>query len=219
MNTHTDSNRSNTVADALGLGTIADAEAGASPDLLRDLYRHARNEDGKRIMFEKDATFAKGWVNLGSPRAVELISAFVAMDDARDIKQARRNAQNNLEAQSWNDVLCIDQPPISCKVKIHGSKWGLRFMAGDTGLRGREILNEDLPPIPLGRHAADADAAAPGASEVPPGAEPKDPQASDQDPAEDVTTAPGADPGAAPPSPDGGESQATATLRAGGMPT
>lgn len=70
------------------------------------------------------------------------------VDDAENIKQARRIAQTNLEAVAWNDVLGIEDPPIICKIKIHGQRWGLRFQSAEPAMRGREQINEDLPPIP-----------------------------------------------------------------------
>ena len=136
------------VADALGLGTLADGEPGVDPRLLRQLYRHARGEDDERVLFENDPTFTKGWVNLDSPRAMHLISVFVPLDEADNQRQARRMAQANLEAQPWNDVLGIDDPPIVCKVKVHGTRWGFRFQSAAPVARGRESLNEDLPTIP-----------------------------------------------------------------------
>lgn len=136
------------VADFLGLGSLADGELGMDPDLLRQLYRHARGDDGKRCLFDSDTTFVTGWINLDSTRARELISAFVPLDDAENLKEARRAAQTNLEAQAWNDLLGIETPPICCKVKIHGTRWGLRFQSAEPAMRGCETINEGLPPIP-----------------------------------------------------------------------
>jgi hypothetical protein len=154
------SRKSPCVADVLNLGSLSDGEPGMDPQLLRQLYRHARNEDGHRYLFDNDPSFARGWVNLDSQRARELVSAFVPLDDADSLKEARRNAQNNLEAQAWNDLLEIDTPPIVCKVKIHGAKWGLRFQSTEATMRGREILNEQLPPIPAGMDVGSAEASA-----------------------------------------------------------
>ncbi|MBM4091002.1 MAG: hypothetical protein FJ276_16505 [Planctomycetes bacterium] len=133
------------MADALGLGTISDGEPGMDPALLRKLYRHARGEEGQRALFTNDATFVRGWLNLDAPQARELIAAFVPLDDADTLKQARRNAQANLEAQAWNDILGIECPPILCKVKIHGARWGLRFQSAEPAVRGHERINEELP--------------------------------------------------------------------------
>lgn len=155
MNMNSASSNLRCVADALGLGSLADGEPGMDPDLLRQLYRHARNEDGKRRLFETDASFARGWVNLDGERARELVAAFVPLDDADSLKDARRNAQANLEAQPWNDLLGIDSPPIICKVKIHGAKWGLRFLSAEPAKRGCEVLNEHLPPIATGSDSDD----------------------------------------------------------------
>jgi hypothetical protein len=136
------------VADFLGLGTLADDEPSMDPEILKKLYRHARGKDGRRQMHENDPTFAKGWINLNSPTAAEIIAGFVPLDDVENLKQARRMAQANLESQSWNDVLGIESPPIKCRVRVHGNKWGLRFESAKPTLRGRELLNEELPPIP-----------------------------------------------------------------------
>jgi hypothetical protein len=136
-------------------------------EFLRRLYRHARGEDDRRQLFEKDPKFVKGWVNLESPAAVEIISAFVPLDDADTLKHARRLAQNNLEAQPWNDLLGINSPKIKCVVMIHGSKWGLRFQSAEPGLRGREILNESLPAIPADEPSDQVNGAASAADEAP----------------------------------------------------
>jgi hypothetical protein len=148
MTKTSDSSKPHTVADALGLGSLADANDSCDPELLRELYRHARNEDGKRAFIEGCPTFSRGWINLDAERAKALVDSFVALDDADDLKHARRMAQSNLEAQPWNDLLGITMPPIYCRVKIHGSRWGLRFQSGEPAIRGREKINEELPAIP-----------------------------------------------------------------------
>jgi len=146
VNTTTPSSKPTCVADALGFGSLADGEDGLNPELLMAIYSYARNESGNRILFDKDPTFARGWLNLDSGPIKQLIATFVALDDADSIKQARRLAQANLEAAPWNDTLGIDSPPIRCRVKIHGNKWGLRFETADSRMRGKELINEQLPP-------------------------------------------------------------------------
>jgi len=136
------------VADALGLSFLDAGDDGVDVELLRDLYRHARGEDGQRLLLSGDPSFKRGWVDLQTPRARELVSAFVALDDADDIKHARRIAQSNLEAHPWNDVLGIIDPPIQLKIKIHGVKWAMRFQSGVPTMRGQEQINEELPAIP-----------------------------------------------------------------------
>lgn len=135
------------VADALGLGSLADADQGLDPEVLRALYRHARNEDGQRVLFTNDASFTKGWINLESSRIRELLAALIDLDDIDDLKKARHVTKANLMAAPWNDVLGIEEPPIRCQIKIHGTKWGLRFEDATPCRRGMEILNEALPPI------------------------------------------------------------------------
>jgi hypothetical protein len=136
------------VMDALGLGTLSEVESTANPEVLKALYRHARNEDGRRVLFENDQTFTRGWVDLSSPAAIRLVTAIAAMDDLESIKHAHYTAQTNLEAQAWNDLLGIDTPPIRCVVKIHGTRWGMRFQSGEATSRGKEVINEQLPSIP-----------------------------------------------------------------------
>jgi hypothetical protein len=144
------------VAGVLELGAITDGESALDPELLRSIYRHARDDDGRRVLFQNDPTFIRGWINLSSPAAERLISAFVPLDDD-DHKHAHRTAQNNLEAHPWNDVLGIDDPPITCRVKIHGTKWGLRFEAAEPAMKGMERINEELPPIPREEESRSAD--------------------------------------------------------------
>ena len=141
-------NQPRCVADALGLSFLDAGDDGVDVELLRDLYRHARGEDGQRTSLSGDPSFKRGWVDLQTPRARELVSAFVALDDADDMKHARRIAQSNLEAHPWNDVLGIVDPPIQLKIKIHGSKWAMRFQSGVPAMRGQEQVNDELPAIP-----------------------------------------------------------------------
>jgi hypothetical protein len=136
------------VADALGLGFLDSGDDGVDVALFQNIYRHARGEDGQRVLITGDPSFTRGWIDLQSPRARNLITVFVALDDAEDIKHARRIAQSNIEAQPWNDLLGISYPPIQVRIKIHGMKWGLRFQSGVPAMRGQEQVNEQLPPIP-----------------------------------------------------------------------
>ena len=171
MTTDFASSKHGCVADALELGRLSDGEPGMDPELLRAVYRHARGEDGKRVLFENDSTFTRGWINLDTPWAGTLIAAFVPLDDDGPPKRARYLTQANLEAQPWSDVLGIEDPPIRCRVKIHGTRWGLRFESGRPGLKGKELVNENLPPIPEKANAPGA-ALAPLPAETPSGAAP-----------------------------------------------
>lgn len=148
MTLTTGSFKPRSVSDVLQLGTLADSEPAMDPELLRQLYRHARGELGNRVMFTNHHTFKSGWINLRDPAALALVSAFVPLDDDDDMKKARRIAQNNLQAQAWNDILGIELPPIQIRVKIHGQEWGYRFVSAAPAMKGRELMNEQLPPIP-----------------------------------------------------------------------
>jgi hypothetical protein len=136
------------VADALELGRLKDGTSDTDPESLRKLYRHCRNDDGKRVMFEQDSTFVGKWINLDLPAAKEIIAVFVPLDDESDLKKARKIARMNLEAVPWNDILRIPSPGIRLRIKIHGRRWGMRFESGEPALRGRQTINEQLPPIP-----------------------------------------------------------------------
>jgi hypothetical protein len=164
MSINTNSIRRTTcVADALGLGRLGDGASGTDPELLRRIYRHCRNEDGKRVLFENDSSFAGKWVNLSVPAAMEIITAFVPLDDGSDLKKARNLARTNMQAVPWNDVLGIESPPIRCLIRIHGKKWGMRFESGEPVLKGRSKVNEQLPPIPTDAEASCAQDGTPAA--------------------------------------------------------
>lgn len=153
MRADTGSFRPRSISELYGLGTLGDGESSVDPESLRALYRHARDEDGRRKLIENNATFARGWVDLNTPEAARLISVFIPMDDPTDAKHAKRLTASNLEAQAWNDLLGIESPPIKCVVKIHGNQWGLRFVSATPCLKGQELVNEQLPPIPSGASA------------------------------------------------------------------
>jgi hypothetical protein len=143
--------RPSSITEVLHLGNLADDATGLTFEQLRAIYRYARNENGKRELFVGDPTFMKGWINLDAPAAQALISVIIALDDDETVKQARRAAKNILEGQPWNDALGFASPPVKALIKIHGAKWGLRFQSADPTMRGRELINEDLPPIPGGQ--------------------------------------------------------------------
>lgn len=133
------------VADELGLHTFTDGDAAGSEESLRELYRYARGECGERTFIEHSSTFRRGWLDLNVESAHRLVEPLVSLEE--DSKAARRQAQANLEAQPWNDLLGISEPPITCKVKIHGTRWAFRFESTSPCLRGQEVINEQLPPI------------------------------------------------------------------------
>ena len=138
---------SDCVANKLGLGSIGDGAEGIDPEHLRNLYRYAHGNLGEQVFFEKDLSFAKGWLDLNAPKAKSLITVFASGDD-RDPNMWRRSVQMNLEAASWNDVLGFADPPVTIDIKVHGSRWGMRFRRSTACARGQEVLNEALPRIP-----------------------------------------------------------------------
>ena len=134
-------------ADRIGLGSLADGAEGTDPELLRQLYRYARGQLGERSFITKDASFSRGWLDLSVAKAKELISPFIDADEG-DVKAMRRSVQTNLQAASWNEVLGIAAPPISCYIRIRGNRWAMRFYSTEPCMRGEEVLNDQLPPIP-----------------------------------------------------------------------
>jgi len=187
-----------TVAENLGLGRLSDGEDIVTPEAAKRLYRHARGESGPPAMFSNDQTFARRWINLSAPEVRELLEPFAPVDEEEDPRKYRNLVRTTLEAVSWNDTLGIPAPPIRCHVKIHGKKWGLRFESGEPAMKGKEEVNEQLPPIP-------DDPGVRGGDEVePPGEDPRPPAVSTA-----VRRAPASDTG----------SEVEATLEKAGMPS
>ncbi len=129
------------VANQLGIGSIGDGAEGIDPENLWNLYAYARSGPA---LISGDLSFAKGWIDLNAAEARKLITVFADGDDL-DPHQWRKSVQTNLEAVSWNDVLGITDPPITIDIKIHGSRWGMRFRKAGQCKRGEEVLNENLP--------------------------------------------------------------------------
>ncbi|MEI6233325.1 MAG: hypothetical protein WCT04_09745 [Planctomycetota bacterium] len=153
------------VAEALGIGTLADDTERADPEIHRNLYRLARGEMPGRVIFEKHDNFVKGWLDLASPAAAKLIATLLDLDNFKDAKSAQKAVRANLEALPWNNILGIKSPPIRCRILIHGTHWGVRFQTFAC-LKGSELLNEQLPPIPGDPMASGVAAAVPTADAV-----------------------------------------------------
>jgi hypothetical protein len=135
------------VAERLGLGSLGENEGGVDPEVFKKLYRYARNECGQRKLIQDCPSFKKGWVDLNASEAKKLIDIIVALDEPDDIKHARAIAKRNLEAVACNDVLGITEVLIRCNIKIHGTRWALRFEADERVKKGNERINEDLPAL------------------------------------------------------------------------
>lgn len=133
------------VADALGLGNLNDGADIVDPALYKELYRYCRGELGA-VTFIQDQTFSRGWVDLSTGKAAEIVNLIIDRENFDDHKKARYICKNNLEAQPWCNILGFvnpDDTPVSLRVKIHGQKWGCRFES--PGQRGQEKINEQLP--------------------------------------------------------------------------
>lgn len=135
------------IADELGLTHLDAHDEAVEPEQLRRLYRAVRGEEPGRVAVEGPRFSSRGWVSLSDGPAAEIIEGLVDMESYRDMRSARKATKMNLEAQAWNDLLRIPDPPIKCSVRIHGQKWGLRFQSTNC-LRGQELVNEELPEMP-----------------------------------------------------------------------
>lgn len=134
------------IADALGIGRLDDDADVADDAVYRRLYRYCRGDLGP-VEYIDDPTggFKRGWVDLYKGVAKDVLESIVDFDDF-DRKRAAKNAKHNLEALAWNNILGFDRPAVRFRVRIHGGKWGGRFEC--PAMRGRELLNEQLPAIP-----------------------------------------------------------------------
>ncbi len=143
------------VAGVLGLHRLSDDEGGIDPERLRDLYRFAQSTSAGRVLIASVSTFTRGWIDLDSPAAHHIVDTIVPLDDPDNQRQARTMTKQMLESESWTSILGIPRPTIRCRVKIHGRRWGLRFESCESCLRGQELINDQLPPIPADASSPD----------------------------------------------------------------
>ena len=141
----------------LGFGSLSDPE---ETEMMRsamvELYGFCRLAGPGMKFPADDPTFGADWVDLGNSKAVELAYACVALEDPALLRNPKQLVRRELEARDWNDVLGFDHPTVTCKIRIHGQKWGIRFQT--TGvLRGQELRNAELPAATGGLVDADGD--------------------------------------------------------------
>lgn len=138
------------VAEALGLCRIDEGEAELQHGVLRDLFRHCRNQFSDRVLHTAKRYQSGRWVDALSGPCQELLQQLVPDEDTDRPDQAGLvfQLQQNLQMIPWNTVLAIDDPPILCEMRRHGGWVAIRFRETGGQLRGRERINEDLPPIP-----------------------------------------------------------------------
>ena len=165
----------NNVAPKLGFAKMEESDDGINPDTFKKLYQFARDWDARKAalkpgeslsdnpFIENNPRFVRGWLDMDHPNVKALVADFVAIDEDSHRDAARMQAQNAIQTVSWNKLLGISEPDIECKVVIHGTRWGLRFQG--PGMRGKQSVNEQLPPI-----SSDDTTAAPAPAVVKPGA-------------------------------------------------
>lgn len=115
-------------------------------EAVRDLYRHARDEDGQRRMNENPKWTSPTWIDANSPRAASILDRIEANDGSMSKDQRFFHLKQNLVARDWNRELRIDKPDIVFDIDMHGLGMVLRFRQAGT-LRGHGKYNEELPPI------------------------------------------------------------------------
>lgn len=131
------------VAPELGLERLRDTNSSYQPDVMRQLYRYLRNEEGDRVLISNVACMEAGWADGQAGRLRALIEMLVPPDD-QQARWWREQVKRQLEGLPWNDVLGIEMP-LKCDVRVHGARMGVRFMEVRPALKGRHRVNEDLP--------------------------------------------------------------------------
>lgn len=139
------------VAKALGLDHLDEGEAEIQREVLRDLYRHCRNEFGDRELSKTKRYRQGGWVDALSAPCQEFLQQLLPDEDSDrpDAAGMIFQLQQNLQMHPWDKVLDIPDPPIRCEMRKHGANVVIRFVESGV-LRGQERVNEVLPPIPGG---------------------------------------------------------------------
>jgi len=152
------------VAAALGLTRLDEGEAEVQREVLQDLYRHCRDEYGDRVLHKAKRYVQGEWVDALSAPCQELLQQLLPDEDTDrpDAAGMIFQLQQNLQMHPWDRVLGIPNPPIRCEMRRHGAHVVIRFVEAGA-LRGRERINEQLPPIPGGGPPAGGDCSDGGA--------------------------------------------------------
>ena len=130
----------------LGFGELTDAEEKAMKECaMYHLYKSCRRAGEKDKFPAEDRTFKADWIDLSNPDLQLMAFDCAGYSEDGSLKNPRRYVKSILEAADWNGYLGISDPPIQCKVLIHGQRWGVRFQSVGK-LKGREKRNCDLPP-------------------------------------------------------------------------
>lgn len=134
------------VADELGLQrSVSEELAQQKRSCLLDLYQHVCFGGVHRILIPESSRFPHNWIDLTRDNhARELLDVLEPLDDPDQQAKAMKLLKTQLESEPWNEVLGIAAPTIGCELRIHGTRFGLRFIEQGT-MRGEARINEQLP--------------------------------------------------------------------------
>lgn len=133
------------VADAFELPSVGDEDAGLPEDFLKALYRYARNECGNRALIKNSPSLRRGWCDLNSPGLIPVLGD-LAPGFGSDAVEDFKFLQRELCAVAWSEKLGIREG-VHIEVKQCRKTMGFRFVSDEPCLRGRERINEELPPL------------------------------------------------------------------------
>lgn len=130
------------VAEALGLPRLDEAEPEETAERLaayRALYEHLCGRDGPRVPSSSARwPAARGWWDLGSGRAREILEPLMPGGDA-----ARWRLKNQLDAVGWERVLGLPGSGVRVVVQERNHEWVGR--AQSRARQGAELRGEQLP--------------------------------------------------------------------------
>lgn len=139
------------IAEELGFCRPDDGTNSYDRGTLVDLYRHARNENGDRVMFTTGHHANRGgWIDMNSPAGRRILEAIEpagpgATREERDACIDR--LIKNLGARDWNAILGIESVDIEFKMERRYRQVALKFIE-DGKANGKARVNEELPPVP-----------------------------------------------------------------------
>jgi hypothetical protein len=134
------------ILDEIGFASLSDPDdAQIMAKAMVEIYQFCRAAGDSERFPKSDRIFDAGWINMAPQAVSELAFACVGLDTPDSLRDPRKLVQRELEARDWNQALGIDNPLIECKVRIHGSRWGIRFQSAGAP-RGQELRNAQLPP-------------------------------------------------------------------------
>lgn len=145
--------RFDAVAEHIGLERPDEGEIDLQVDQLQQLYCHCRNEDGKRELSAAERWRGMGWVNARGPACWAILQSLLpdqcTLGGCEDLDSVFQLC-TNLRMVNWNQMLGIRTPPLIFEPRRHSGQLVIRFRDASRNQKGSYIVNESLPPIPVG---------------------------------------------------------------------